>query len=284
MHWEGEGYYLARIKLWSEFYDSDALRLRTGAFASVRRNQEDGLGGQGRYYAERFKKMLRLYPHPSGRVWRGKDFEEATNDYVVGSYVTALRKGRIDNPGVQKLKKIAEVMGAPFELWLEEPEDWERDARTYLEPKRSMHSPPEAPGSEEEAETSGSSTLAGLLNRLFEEVRNGTTGEPYTNREVSALTQGRLSEDEVRRMREDDLENPTRGQLLALSDAFDIDPSYWFGRGSRRPVLNPDLAEALKDDRNYALLHKSLGLRDSDKDIVMVLMEQLRGREEPDKR
>ena len=87
-----------------------------------------------------------------------------------------------------------------------------------------------------------------------------------------------------RRMRGDDLENPTRGQLLALSDAFDIDPSYWFGRGSRRPVLNPDLAEALKDDRNYALLHKSLGLRDSDKDIVMVLMEQLRGREEPDKR
>lgn len=242
------------------------------------------MDGQGRYYAERFKKMLRLYPHASGRPWRGKDFEEATNGYVVGSYITALRKGRIENPGVQKLKKIAEVMGAPFDLWLEDPEDWDRDARAYLAPKRPAEERSEAANRKAGPESPGSSTLAGLLNRLFDEVRNGMTGEPYTNREISTLTQGRLSEDEVRRMREDDLENPTRGQLLALSDAFDIDPSYWFGRGSRRPVLNPDLAEALKDDKNYALLHKSLGLRDSDKDIVMVLMEQLRGREEPDKR
>ena len=243
------------------------------------------MDGHGRYYAERFKKMLRLYPHPSsGRPWRGKDFEAATNGYVVGSYITALRKGRIDNPGVQKLKKISEVMGAPFELWLEDPENWERDARAYLAQKRRADEPSEAANHKDGAGSPDSSTLAGLLNRLFEEVRNETTGEPYTNREVSTLTQGRLSEDEVRRMRQDDLENPTRGQLLALSDAFDIDPSYWFGRGSRRPVLNPDLAEALKDDRNYALLHKSIGLRDSDKDIVMVLMEQLRGREEPDKR
>ncbi len=242
------------------------------------------MGGQGRYYAERFKKMLRLYPHPSGRPWRGKDFEEATNEYVMGSYITALRKGRIDNPGVQKLKKISEVMGAPFELWLEDPEDWERNARDFLASEGPATAPPGATKREVGSEHPGSSTLADLLNRLFDEVRNETTGEPYTDREISALTQGRLSEDEVRQMRENVLKNPTRGQLLALSDAFDIDPSYWFGRGSRRPVLNPDLAEALKDDRNYALLHKSLGLRDSDKDIVMVLMEQLRAREEPERR
>ena len=242
------------------------------------------MDGHGRYYAERFKKMLLLYPHPSGRTWRGKDFEDATNGYLTGSYITALRKGRIPNPGVQKLKKIAEVMGAPFDLWLEDPEDWERDARAYLAPDHPAHETSKTANRGAGAETSVSSTLAGLLSRLFGEVRNETTGDPYTNREVSALTQGRLSEDEVRRMREGDLINPTRGQLLALSDAFDIDPSYWFGRGSRRPVLTPDLAEALKDDKNYAILHKSLGLRDSDKDIVMVLMEQLRGREEPRKR
>lgn len=246
------------------------------------------MGAQGRYYAERFKKMLRLYPHPSGRSWRGRDFEEATNGFVVGSYITALRKGRIDNPGVQKLKSIADVMDAPFDLWLEEPEDWKRRARTYLDDERyestALGAVIREGGPIGTEEPSGSSTLADLLNRLFDEVRNEATGEPYTNREISALTQGRLSEDEVRLMRGGDLSNPTRGQLLALSDAFDIDPSYWFGRGSRRPVLNPDLAEALKDDRNYALLHKSLGLRDSDKDIVMVLMEQLRGREEPDKK
>lgn len=220
------------------------------------------MNGPGKRYARRFQRMLERYPRPDGRRWRGKDFEVATNGYVTGSYVTALKKGRIENPGIDRLRKISELMGAPFELWLEEPEDWGRAAHDAGNPE-------------------ASESLADLINHLFEVLVNAKTGEPYSNREASAMTQGRLSEEEIRRMREGELRNPTRGQLLALSDAFDIDPSYWFGRGKRKPVLDSELAEALRNDKTYALLHKSLGLDDVDKDIVMTLMDQLEAREKP---
>jgi transcriptional regulator with XRE-family HTH domain len=217
----------------------------------------EGLIGSGRHYAEKFHRLLEQYPRPDGRKWRGRDLERATNGFVNGSYVTALKKGRIDRPGLDKLRRIAEVMGFPFELWLEDPSDWRRL--------------PEAAGRPEDE----SGTLADLLNQLFETVVDPRSGRPYTNAEVSAFTQGRLSAEEIEQMRAGTLRNPNRDQLLALSDAFDIDPSYWFGRGERRPVLDPELAEALRNRKTYALLHKSLDLDDDDKDIVMVLMDQL---------
>ncbi len=217
----------------------------------------------GRHYAQRFARILKLYPHPAGREWRGKDFEIATNKYVSGSYITALRKGRIDNPGVDRLRKISEVMGAPFEMWLGEPEGWENTPREAGVPE------------------GGSDSLADLINHLFEVIVDERSGKPYSDRDVSSMTHGRLGEDEIARMRSGELQNPTRGQLLALSDAFDIDPSYWFGRGERKPVLDPDLAEALRNDKTYALLNKSLSLDDADKDIVMTLMEQLETRRGP---
>ncbi len=213
--------------------------------------------GSGRHYAEKFHRLLELYPRPDGRKWRGRDLEQATNGFVNSSYVTALKKGRIDRPGLDKLRRIAEVMGFPFDLWLEEPSDWR-----HL---------PEAAGRPEDE----SGSLAGLLNQLFQTVVDPKSGRPYTNAEISALTQGRLSAEEIGQMRAGTLRNPNRDQLLALSDAFDIDPSYWFGRGERRPVLDPELAEALRNRKTYALLHKSLDLDDGDKDIVMVLMDQL---------
>ena len=36
------------------------------------------------------------------------------------SYVTSLRKGRIENPGYEKLRAIAKAMGFPPELWFED--------------------------------------------------------------------------------------------------------------------------------------------------------------------
>jgi transcriptional regulator with XRE-family HTH domain len=189
--------------------------------------------GSGRHYAQRFARMLELYPHPAGRRWRGKDFEIATNNYVTGSYITALKKGRIENPGVERLRAISEIMGAPFEMWLEEPEDWRRTA------------------GEAGAPEGGSEALKDLIEYLFGALVDERSGE---------------------------LQNPTRGQLLALSDAFDIDPSYWFGRGQRKPVLDSELSDALRNDKTYALLNKSLSLDDADKDIVMALMEQLEAR------
>lgn len=219
--------------------------------------------GSGRHYAEKFQRLLELYPRPAGGKWRGRDLERATNGFVNGSYVTALKKGRIDRPGLDKLRRIAEVMGFPFELWLEDPPDW-------------THPPEAAVRTDDE-----SGSLADLLNHLFETLLEPKSGRPYTNVEISTLAQGRLGAEEISQMRAGDLRNPTRDQLLSLSDAFDIDPSYWFGRSERRPVLQPELAEALRNRRTYALLHKSLDLDDGDKDIVMVLMEELGRRQEP---
>ncbi len=39
------------------------------------------------------------------------------------SYVTSLRKGRIENPGFEKLRAIAKAMNFPPELWFEDVED-----------------------------------------------------------------------------------------------------------------------------------------------------------------
>ena len=39
------------------------------------------------------------------------------------SYVSNLRKGRIENPGFEKLKVIAKAMGLPPELWFEDVEN-----------------------------------------------------------------------------------------------------------------------------------------------------------------
>jgi transcriptional regulator with XRE-family HTH domain len=42
---------------------------------------------------------------------------------VTRSYVSNLRKGRIENPGFEKLRAIAKAMGFPPELWFEDVGD-----------------------------------------------------------------------------------------------------------------------------------------------------------------
>src|SRR5918995_3328242 len=70
--------------------------------------------------AERFESLLDAYRRPDGRKWGGKDLQDATKGIVTKPYVTHLRKGRIHNPGYEKLKAIAEAMGFPPELWFED--------------------------------------------------------------------------------------------------------------------------------------------------------------------
>ena len=63
---------------------------------------------------------METYRRPDGRQWTGQELDEATGGVVTRSYVTNLRKGRIDNPGYEKLRAIAKVMGFPPELWFQE--------------------------------------------------------------------------------------------------------------------------------------------------------------------
>ena len=47
----------------------------------------------------------------------------ATGGVVTRSHVSNLRKGKIENPGFEKLQAIAKVMNFPPELWFEDVED-----------------------------------------------------------------------------------------------------------------------------------------------------------------
>ncbi|HEX5847699.1 MAG TPA: helix-turn-helix domain-containing protein, partial [Rubrobacter sp.] len=73
--------------------------------------------------AQKFERLLETYRHPDGRRWSGQEIDEATGGVVTRSYVTNLRKGRIENPGFEKLRAIAKVMGFSPELWFEQASD-----------------------------------------------------------------------------------------------------------------------------------------------------------------
>jgi transcriptional regulator with XRE-family HTH domain len=72
---------------------------------------------------EKFERFLETYRKPDGNKWGGQDLHNATGGVVTRSYVTSLCKGRIENPGFEKLRAIAKAMGFPPELWFEDVED-----------------------------------------------------------------------------------------------------------------------------------------------------------------
>ena len=73
------------------------------------------------HIARRFELLLDTYRHPeTGRRWSGHEIDDATGGVVSRSYVTNLRKGRIENPGYDKLRAIAKAMGFPPDLWFED--------------------------------------------------------------------------------------------------------------------------------------------------------------------
>ena len=108
--------------------------------------------------AQKFEHLLDTYRRQDGHQWTGQQLDEATGGVVCRSYVTNLRKGRIDNPGYEKMRAIAKAMGFAPEVWFEESlgEGWSI------------------------AQAEGSRGVAGRLEHLFEVVRNPKTGEPHT--------------------------------------------------------------------------------------------------------
>src|SRR5215213_7465570 len=63
------------------------------------------------HIAQKFEGLLEIYRRPDGRKWSGQEIDEATGVVVTRSYITNLRKVRIDNPGYEKMKAIAKAMG-----------------------------------------------------------------------------------------------------------------------------------------------------------------------------
>ena len=73
--------------------------------------------------AQTFEHFLEVYRPRDGSRWSGQDLDEATSGVVSRSYVSNLRKGRIENPGFEKLNAIAKAIGFPPEIWFEDVEN-----------------------------------------------------------------------------------------------------------------------------------------------------------------
>ena len=80
----------------------------------------------GEEVAGRFELLLDRFRRADGEQWRLREIEAASGKRVTSAYISALRKGKFQSPGIAHLRCIAETMGFPFELWYVEPELWDR--------------------------------------------------------------------------------------------------------------------------------------------------------------
>jgi transcriptional regulator with XRE-family HTH domain len=141
------------------------------------------------HVAQKFEHLLDTYRHADGHKWTGAELDEATGGVVTRSYVTNLRKGRIVNPGYEKLRAIAKAMGFVPQAWFE---DGFGDGRSIGQAEQSRG-------------------VAARLEHVFEVARNPSTGEPYTNSEVARMTLGDLSEEDVEKIRTGAVSDPSVG-------------------------------------------------------------------------
>jgi transcriptional regulator with XRE-family HTH domain len=202
------------------------------------------------HVAQKFETLLGRYRRPDGRRWSGQEIDEATGGVVTRSYVTNLRKGRIENPGYEKLAAMAKAMGFPPEVWFEDG----------LGEGRSIG----------QAEESGG--LAGRLEHLFEVVRNPKTGEPYTNAEVARMTLGDLSEKDVERIRTGAVSDPTVGQVAALAGVFGVEPSYLLDRGES--LFDRELVDALRNRTVREATREISRLPEKERRLVLGIVRQ----------
>jgi transcriptional regulator with XRE-family HTH domain len=205
------------------------------------------------HIAQKFEGLLETYRRPDGRRWSGQEIDEATGGVVTRSYVTNLRKGRIENPGYEKMRALAKAMGFAPEVWFEE----------RLGEGRSV------------GEAEESRDIATRLVHVFEVVRNPKTGEPYTNAEVARMTLGDLSEEEVEGIRVGAISDPTVGQVTALASVFGVEPSYLLDR-EKPSLLDKELVQALRDEDVRAITRESSRLPGRERHLVLGIVRQFR--------
>ena len=205
--------------------------------------------------SQKFELFRERYRREDGGRWSGQDLQDATGGVVTRSYISMLRKGKIENPGFDKLRAIAKAMGFSPELWFEEADELGNQIRVE-QPNRDRD-------------------VADRLNHLFEAIKNERTGEPYTNADVARMSLGDLTEEEVAGIRAGTLENPTMRQVVALAEAFGVHPSYFLDTGKEPALLGEREINALGDQRARAILNMSSGLSDQEKDMVLDMIHHL---------
>jgi len=206
------------------------------------------------HIAQKFEGLLEMYRRPDGRRWSGQEIDEATGGIVTRSYITNLRKGRIENPGFEKLKAIAKVMDFPPELWFEE--------RPGLKDGSSIDPVP------------GHQSLAEKTDRLFDVINNETTGKPYTNAEIARLSLGDLTEEQVEQIRTGKLTDPSMKQVVTLAEAFGVHPAYFLDTTRKPPILDEEAMSIFRDEIVSAIAHKSLHLPGRERQMILGIIRQ----------
>jgi transcriptional regulator with XRE-family HTH domain len=209
------------------------------------------------HVARRFERLLDAHRRPDGSRWTGQQLDEATGGVVARSYVTNLRKGRIENPGYEKMLAIARAMGFP-------PEEWFEDV----------------PGGAAQVTPVEGQDLAARVGHLFEVVRHPKTGEPYTNAEVARMSAGVLTEEEVQGIRTGAIPDPTVSQVAALAAAFGVEPSYLVDR-KEPPPLDAELLEGLSDETTREITRQALRLPGRERRLVLGIVRQFGERGSP---
>jgi len=200
------------------------------------------------HVAQRFERFLDTYRRPDGHRWTGQQLDEATGGAVPRSYVTNLRKGRIENPGYEKMMAIAKAMGFAPEAWFEEMS---------------------ASGAQDDS--AEGRDLAGRVENLFGAVRHPRTEEPYTNAEVARLSAGDLTEEVVEGIRTGKIADPSVGQVAVLAAVFGVEPSYLV---DLREPPDAELLEALRDETTREITREALRLPEREREIVLGVVRQ----------
>lgn len=204
--------------------------------------------------ARKFERFLDTYRHPDGRRWGGQELHNATGGVVTRSYATNLRKGRIRNPGYEKLAAIAKAMGFSPSLWFKETHDLSASVRVE--------------------EVGNGRSLSDRVNSVFDSVMLDKTGEPYTNAEVARMSFGDLTEEEVAAMRSGSNDDPSMNKVVALADVFGVDPSYFLSRSEKTPTIDLQMLGFFRDETVRAIAQKSFNLPDREKRTILGIINQ----------
>jgi len=214
------------------------------------------------HIAQKFEGLLEMYRRSDGSRWSGQEIDEATGGIVTRSYITNLRKGRIENPGFEKLKAIAKVMAFPPELWFEESLGLKDGTPVVPLP--------------------GHVSVAEKTNQLFDTIKNESTGRPYTNAEVARISLGDLTEKDVEQIRTGKQTDPSLNQVLALAEAFGVHPAYFLDSTKKPPILDEEAMSIFRDETVSAIAHKSLHLPGRERQMILGIIRQFEDAREVD--
>lgn len=236
-------------------------------------------------YAARFGRLLQEFPRADGAPWRGVELERETGGLVSASYVSALRRRRIERPGLWHLETISEVMGFPLAVWWLPPEEWDEElARqpgrvgistlravrrrdtSAPDPYEGILVPPPPTGEE----------LAAMVEVLFEWHPDPRTGRAHDEEDIA--TRSGLTVAEVRRMRSGRQEEaPHWRDLELLARAFGTAVDLWFADQGRPVGISVEGVIRTLEDASIVVSCGGRVLPAAERRSVAAMMRMARG-------